>query len=200
VIAARGGLAIGTLEYQRPAVPARPVRLLPRPAFLAGREEMLARLHAWLAPPGSTAPRVAVLCGLGGCGKTSLALEYAYRHRGEFGVVWQFQAEEPAALAAGFGDLGAQLGARSRPDAGDPVAQVHAALAACPARWLLIFDNTPDPLAIRHLLPPDGSGCVLVTSQHPHWPGSHVLEVPTLDTDTAAEFLRERHPRPPSQR
>ena len=165
---------------------------MPRPEFLAGREELLAGLHALLSPVGGTGPRVAVLCGLGGCGKTSVAVEYAHRHLGEFGVVWQFQAEEPAALAAGFGDLAAQLGARTALDGGDPVAQVHAVLAARPGDWLLVFDNAPSLAAVRDLLPPAGGGRVLVTSQDPQWPGGRVLEVPVLDRATAAGFLLAR--------
>ena len=73
-----------------------------------------------------TGPRVVALCGLGGAGKTSVALEYAHRHLGEVEVAWQLPAEDPAVLAAGFGELAAQLGAA---DGGDPVAAVHGVLA-----------------------------------------------------------------------
>ena len=34
------------------------------------------------------------LCGLGGAGKTSVAVEYAHRHLAEVGVAWQFSAED----------------------------------------------------------------------------------------------------------
>ena len=88
----------------------RPVRLAPRPAFLAGREDLLGELDARLAADGGSSPRVVALCGLGGAGKTSVAVEYAHRHLSELGVVWQFAAEEPTALAAGFGDLAGELG------------------------------------------------------------------------------------------
>jgi hypothetical protein len=192
VNADRGGTAIGRVEYHRPAVPTRPVRLAPRPEFLAGREELLAGVHALLSGESRTGPRVAVLCGLGGCGKTSVAVEYAHRQQDEYGVVWQFPAEEPAALAAGFGDLAAQLGVRNVLEGGDPVAQVHAALAARPGDWLLIFDNAPGAAAVRHVLPPAGGGRVLVTSQDAHWPGSRVLDVQVLDRPTAAGFLQAR--------
>ena len=108
----------------------RVLRLAPRPVFLAGREELLAELDARLAGDGGAGPRVVVLCGLGGAGKTSVALEYAHRHLAEVGVGWQFPAEDPAVLAAGFGELAAQLGAREAADARDPVASVHGVLAA----------------------------------------------------------------------
>ena len=62
-----------------PAVASQAVRLLPRPAFLAGREDLLADLDARLTGTGVDGPCVAVLCGLGGAGKTSVAVEYAYR-------------------------------------------------------------------------------------------------------------------------
>ena len=125
------------------------VRLLPRPAFLAGREELLADLDAGLTEAGTDGPQVVALCGLGGAGKTIVALEYGHRHLAELGVAWQLAAEKPTALAAGFGDLAVQVGARDLLGAGDPVAQVHGVLAARPGDWLLIFDNAPDPPALQ---------------------------------------------------
>ena len=92
-------------------VAGRVLRLAPRPVFLAGREELLAELDARLAGNYAAGPPVMALCGLGGTGKTSVALEYAHRHLGEVRVAWQFGAEDPAVLAAGFGELATQLGA-----------------------------------------------------------------------------------------
>ena len=191
MIADRGGTAIYEVEYQREKVASQPVRLLPRPVFLAGREELLGDLDARLSAGDGAGPRVVALCGLAGAGKTSVALEYAHRHRAGLGVAWQFPAEEPTALAAGFGDLAAQLGARVLLDVGDPVAQVHAVLAARREDWLLIFDNAPGPAALQSVLPPAGHGRVLITSQNPHWPGQAV-DVPVLDQDDAAAFLQAR--------
>jgi hypothetical protein len=115
-----------------PEAPRKPVRLLPRPALLAGREELLANLDARLTGAGADGPRVVALRGLGGAGKTSLALEYAYRHLAEVGVAWQFAAEDPTVLAAGFTELAAQVGARDGAAPQDSVASVHGVLAAYP--------------------------------------------------------------------
>lgn len=113
----------------------------------------------------------------------------AYRHLAGLGAVWQLAAEESTALAAGFSDLAAQLGAQ---DAGDPVAQVHAVLAVRPGNWLLIFDDAPGPAALQGVLPPAGRGQVLITSQNSHWPGRQAVDVPVLDEDVAAAFLLTR--------
>ena len=164
--------------------------LPPRPDVLAGREDLLAELDARLA--GGEGPRVAALHGMGGAGKTSLAVEYAHRHLAEVAIAWQFPAEDPLTLRAEFARLAAILGARDVADARDPVATVHAVLAGSAAPWLLIFDNAPDPASVREFTPPTGDGRVLVTSQHGTWPAGQGLHVPPLDTDVAAGFVMNR--------
>ena len=165
-----------------PVAAGRALRLAPRPVFLAGREELLAELEARLAGDDGAGPRVVALCGLGGAGKTSVALEYAHRQLGEVGVAWQLPAEDPAVLAAGFGELAAQLGAA---EGGDPVAAVHGVLAASPAPWLLVFDNAPDRASVARFVPPAGPGRVLITSRNQIWPPGQALEVPVLDPQVA---------------
>ena len=169
-----------------PVTAGRALRLAPRPAFLAGREELLARLDARLTGDEGAGPRLVALCGLGGAGKTSLAVEYAHRHLGGVAVAWQLPAEDPAVLAAGFGELAAQLGAADR---GDPVAWVHGVLADSAAPWLLVFDNAPDRASVARFVPPAGPGRVLITSRDQIWPPGQALDVPVLDPEVAAEFL-----------
>ena len=167
------------------------LRVAPRPVFLAGREALLAELDARLAADGG-GPRVAVLCGLGGAGKTSVAVEYAHRHLAEVGVCWQFAAEDPAVLAAEFGVLAAQLGARQAADARDPVASVHGVLARMTAGWLVVFDNAPDRASVARFVPPAGPGRVLITTQNQIWPPGQAVDVPVLDPVVAADFLVSR--------
>jgi hypothetical protein len=166
------------------------VSLPPRLAALAGREELLGKLHALLT--GDGAPRAVVLVGMGGVGKTSLAAEYAHRHLAEVGVAWQVRCEDPAVLAQDMAELAAQVGGRELADPRDPVASAHAVLAAFGSEWLLIFDNAPDGPSIRQFVPTAGPGRVVVTSQSQHWPGWYVLDVPVLDGEVAARFLVDR--------
>ncbi len=169
-----------------------PVSLAPRPALLAGREELLAGLDDRLTAGSAAGPQVVALYGLGGAGKTSVAVEYAYRHLAEVGLAWQFPAEDPALLLAEFSRLAAQLGARRVVDARDPVASVHAVLAAFAARWLLVFDNADGQKAVQSFLPPAGRGWVLITSQSAVWMRGQAVEVPALGTGVAAAFLVSR--------
>ncbi len=182
------GTAGGSAGRPREAAAGIAVRLAPRPVHLAGREELLAAVGARLGGAG-TGPGVVALTGLGGAGKTSVAVEYGYRQLARCGVVWQLPAEESAALAAGFGELAARLGGGVVP--ADPVAAVHAALARRDD-WLLVLDNVPDPGAVAGLVPPAGGGGVVITSRHGYWPGGQMLEVPVLDRAVAAAFLLAR--------
>jgi Tetratricopeptide repeat len=177
----------------------KPVRLPPRPAFLAGREDLLGDVDTRLTGGDGLGPRVVVLYGLGGAGKTSVAVEYAHQHLGDVGVAWQFPAEDTTVLAAGFTDLAAQLGIGGSSRGGDPVAAVHSVLAAFPAGWLLVFDNVPGPEQVREFLPPAGSGRVLITSRNALWPSSQAVEVPVLGPDAAAAFLVDRSGDPDEQ-
>jgi hypothetical protein len=184
---------------QRPGVTGKPVRLANPPSLLAGREDLLADLHARLTGGDGRGPRTVALCGFGGAGKTSVALAYAHRHLAEVGMAWQLAAEGPAVLADGFGQLAAQLGARDVADTRDPVASVHGVLAAFPHEWLLIFDNAPDRASVEAFLPPAGPGRVLITSQSALWSCGQALEVQVLHTAVAAGFLADRTSDPDRQ-
>ncbi len=137
-------------------------------------------------------PQLAVLYGMAGVGKTSLAVEYGHRRLGDGWMVWQFPADSTAAMTASFGSLAAQLGVRNLFDAGDPVARVHGVLASTADKWLLVFDNAPDVASLQDFLPPAGGGQVIITSQNATWPHRASLEVPALGTEDAARFLLSR--------
>ncbi|MET8155994.1 tetratricopeptide repeat protein [Sphaerisporangium sp. NPDC005289] len=190
-----GGTVVGQVGGvhlpPRPPVPARPVRLVPRPPQLAGRDQALDEVHQRLnADP--TRPSLLVIHGLGGVGKTSLAVEYAHRHQHAYHLVWQLPAEDATVLSAAFTELAALLGMRQPGETAAPVHQVHAALAARSDPWLLIFDNALDAEAVHTFLPPAGDGHVLITSRSGHWPARHSMELPVLEDGPAAALLMER--------
>ena len=143
---------------------------------------------------GGSGPRVVALCGLGGAGKTSVAVEYAHRHLAEVAVCWQFPAEDPAVLAAGFAELAAQLGAREAVDPRDPVASVHGVLARLPRPggwWCSTTRRTGRRWSA--FVPPAGPGRVLITTQNQHWPPGQALDVPVLDLEVGGGIPGEPH-------
>jgi hypothetical protein len=178
----------GVVYLDRRDVPQRPVRLAPRSVNFVGREELLSRIHERLTGPGPM-PRLLALHGLGGVGKTSLAVEYAHVHGGAYNLLWQLPAADPMVLSNAWAELAGILGVRDLGDSADPVAQVHAALAARADRWLLLLDNVKDSGTVADMLPPVGPGYVIVTTRSAYWPDEVGLGVPVLEQSAAATFL-----------
>jgi len=142
---------------------------------------------------GRPAALTQAMTGLGGVGKTQLAVEYAFRYAGEYAIVWWLRSEQPAALAAEYAALAAQLGLPEKDAPQQPVviAAVRAALRHR-ADWLLVFDNANAPAEIREYLSGAG-GHVLITSRDPAWGGvAQRVEVKKWPSAVAVEFLLQR--------
>ena len=132
--------------------------------------------------------------GLGGIGKTQVAVEYAYRHVEEYDIVWWVRAEEPATLTADLAVLAQELGLSEATDADQAVvvAAVHRWLERRERRWLLIFDNVNDASDLKACLPNNG-GHVLITSRSRKWPRTDKrVEVDVLTPKEAIQFLLRR--------
>ena len=76
-----------------------------------GRERELAEIHKTLhcAKSANSQQRVMVLHGLGGIGKTQLAIQYAYIHRKDYTSVWLVNASTTQTLSQGFLEIARQL-------------------------------------------------------------------------------------------
>ena len=172
------------------------------PTF-TGREELLGPLAGRFGRAASTAV-TQVLQGAGGVGKTTLAVEYAYRHRSRFDTVWWVRAEQPATLLGDLADLALSLGLADPDEAGQQlaVAAVRHWLDDHD-RWLLVLDNaqapeTPTgleaPLArLVDLLPQVLHGQVLVTSRDASWEQHAALaELEVFTPQEAVAFLLAR--------
>jgi hypothetical protein len=122
----------------------------PRLRYFTGRHDLLDRLRAGLADRSPVA--VTALRGLGGVGKTQVAIEYAHRHAAEFDLVWWVEAEQASLVGERLADLADRLGL---PTTGRVPDDANAVLDALRRRerWLLVFDNAEDPDALRPWLP-----------------------------------------------
>ncbi|MFI7597552.1 FxSxx-COOH system tetratricopeptide repeat protein [Actinoplanes sp. NPDC049681] len=162
--------------------------LIRRNPGFTGRDGMLNRLHDTLC--GGSRMAVQALHGLGGMGKTQLALEYAHRFAGEYDVVWWIPAERPELIGDHLATLAQKL---RRVPAGtatpDAVEALYEHLRRV-SRWLLVFDNAEDRDQLASWLP-DGPGHQLITSRNPNWAG--VATAVDVDVFTRAESIALLH-------
>lgn len=172
-----------------------------RNKHFTGREELLRILRQRIASEGVTAlaPRTPhALHGLGGVGKTQLAIEYAHRFQTDYDVVWWISADQNVLVPATIARLAPRLGitgiALRRTDVA--VAAVLDALRRGEPypRWLMIFDNADQYEAIRDWMP-QGAGHVLVTSRNHRWANvAETIEVKVFARKESVQFLKRRIP------
>ena len=90
--------------------------LPPRSPTFTGRDGLLTELRGQLVHAAPVAVVAHALYGLGGVGKTQLALEYGHRYAADYELIWWIPAENPVTLAETLAQLGANgLGRCGRP-------------------------------------------------------------------------------------
>jgi tetratricopeptide (TPR) repeat protein len=171
-------------------------------ALFKGRDAVLTELERrFQAREEKTVGLSAVqaIYGLGGVGKTRLAIEYAWRHAGGYAAMLFISGRSPADLLT---DLAAlcdpqvlNLPEQARPEQAVRLAAVFRWLSSHPG-WLLIFDSIDTPeaaAAVEKTLPQLQGGQVIVTSRIADWSSTiQTLELDVLSEKDAAAFLLER--------
>lgn len=157
-----------------------------------GRVQLMSDLQKALAS-GPTA-LTQVIHGLGGVGKTQLALEYVYRNSYKYNIIWWLRSEDSATLASDYAILAQEL---DLPDKGAADQNlIITAVRHCleqQQNWLLVFDNADNPDRIKRYIPRGGLGHVLVTSCNPNWRGAaSTLSVRVLERKESIDFLVKR--------
>jgi DNA-binding XRE family transcriptional regulator len=164
-------------------VPAR------NPGF-TGRDDLLAVVRDRLLAGGAAV--VQALHGMGGVGKTQLAVEYAHRFAAGYELAWWVNAEQGGLIGDQVAALGLVLGCI---DAGAGAATVRAVVLAelrARGRWLLVFDNAEAPAGVAPWLP-GGDGHVLITTREAGWAElAAPVEVDVLARPESVALLRHR--------
>jgi tetratricopeptide (TPR) repeat protein len=187
--------------------PLPPGSLMPfhhNPCFV-GRGEELRALARMLQPGAAVAVgQVAAATGLGGIGKTQLAVEFVHRCGRRFpgGVFW-LDFGDPATIAAQVAACGGRgrMNLSGFDDLKQPeqVAWVRAEWEK-PTSRLLVFDNVDDPQAVADWRPTTGGCRILITSRRADWPpalGVQALALPTLPRPESLKLLLRAIPAPP---
>jgi hypothetical protein len=157
----------------------------PEATQFVAREQELSKMHELLQDHSSRS--CVVLHGLGGMGKTQLAITYARRHKEKYTAIFWLKANDENSLKLSFRDVAQQV-LRYHPstsmlssvdqdkDLDQVVSVVKAWLDfARNTRWLMIYDNFDNPktpgnpddsaVDIRQFLPRSDHGSIIITTR-----------------------------------
>lgn len=170
------------------------------PGNFVGRAGELDHMQCILLPgAASTEQRNLVLGGIGGIGKTQLAIAYARRHRHAYSSVLWLNATSESTLKASW-----RLVMQGLVEAGEleqlsdeqVLARAQGWLAAtCNTQWLLIFDNHDEPegYAIEAYYPQAGHGSIVVTTRLPELVSGQQIRVqPLQKIEESLDILQAR--------
>ena len=179
VLATRMSLLTGTVGV---------TNLLPRNQHFAGRADQMSTLRRGFRSQMA----IVVLHGLGGSGKSQVALEYAHRGqtRGRYDCVWWIRAESPVTIVEDLADLALALGVPQHDDRRQTMAALHVALAR--RRWLLVFDNAMDAGEVRKWITPGPGHTVITTRRREFGALGTQREIGTFRRPESVAYLRER--------
>ena len=188
-----------------------------------GRQEILSEIDTALLPQESHSSeskpkrlRSFALCGMGGVGKTQIAIHFALSRKEQFDAVFWIQADNREKLDRDMSQIAAHLKLTDDTEAEDQVVSRNVAIAwlsnprkgPAPvsiidgdfpsqrphAKWLIIFDNADSPEILRDDWLMGTNGSILITSRDPaaktrlHF--NHGLDVDGLGNEDAASLLR----------
>jgi tetratricopeptide (TPR) repeat protein len=162
-----------------------------------GRRAFLAELSTklWEEDSEKSSHRV-ILHGLGGVGKTQIALQYAHTHRDNYGNVFWVNAVSDAMLLTGFQEIAKRSGCINDIGTLEPMEIATRVLSWLNAQsqWLLIIDNLEEDCVVEKYLPhPSPFKHTIITTRNQHCDiPAEKLEVGVLDLDDSTDLLLTR--------
>ncbi|KAI1456285.1 P-loop containing nucleoside triphosphate hydrolase protein [Annulohypoxylon moriforme] len=189
------------------------------PCFMVETFEALSQLDEYLLPAEdllvSSQPdriRVGLLCGMGGLGKTEIAIEYIHSRKSFFDAIFWVRAEDSSKLESDIAQIAVRLGIQDPNEPDDKVINRELALqwlcnpfkrehiaeksVRVPASWLLVFDNADEPDILAPYRDITKSGAVLITSRSPlarssFSPHTVNIDIQPFDSEESGDFIQK---------
>src|SRR5581483_6591671 len=138
---------------------------LKRNLYFTGRNFQLNQLHTLLMA-GKQVALTQAISGLGGIGKTQLALEYAYRYQKSYHDIFWASADTEEALMAAYMRFAEVLHLPEAKEADqNKVKEAVRRWFRVHTNWLLIIDNIDELHLLPSFVPENRQGAVLLTTR-----------------------------------
>ncbi|KAJ7482436.1 hypothetical protein FB451DRAFT_1441693 [Mycena latifolia] len=160
-------------------------RCPPPSRIFHGQHQILDKMHKFFEQDLSQ-QHIFLLHGLGGAGKTQIALKFIQESSSRFSEMFLIDTSTPETIETGLKNIAATKTAGSR------VQDALEWLSSQSDEWLLLFDNADDPkINLHKSFPQCTHGNILITSRNPGlrvYAGSHAI-VSDMEATDAVELL-----------
>ena len=164
-------------------------------AYFTGRRKKLEDIDTLFKKGKKDAVSICqTVSGLGGVGKTQLAIQYAYRYcKNYINFVWFIVSESSTTVYNYFKDLAENFNLDLPDDCTpDDLQRAIKTWLSDNHYWLLIFDNLESYDTIKPYLPQKINGRIIITSRNTRIGYGETLELEVFDLDESVNFLRRR--------
>jgi hypothetical protein len=169
----------------------------PRNGYFSGRSEFLHKI--WesfgISDSGNI---IQTLTGMGGIGKTQIALEYAYKNKAEYpDAIWWIQAERKETILEDFRKLIEKAGmVADKSDLDENrIKEFLQDWYNCHSKWLFIFDNAENSSDILPWLPKASGGNILITTRKNNFPLGDNIPLDLFSLKEGIDFIKQRNKR-----
>ncbi|KAJ7742628.1 hypothetical protein B0H16DRAFT_1022404 [Mycena metata] len=132
----------------------------PPSRIFCGREDILNKMHQFFSDTGTQ--HIYVLHGLGGAGKTQIALKFINKSSSRFTEIFFIDTSTIATIETGLKNIAVLK------DFGDSPKDGLLWLTSKVEQWLLFFDNADDPgINLNDYIPQCNHGNIIITSRNP---------------------------------
>lgn len=162
-----------------------------RNIYFAGRNQILEDIYTTFKN-GSIISLAQVITGLGGVGKTQIALEYAYRYAPEYDLIWWVPSETDESILAAYQEFAERLGLLNKEQSNrDLVIEYVLNWMDTHSKWLFIYDNVDKLPTSAWWMPKNNRGNVLITTRYRYNYGT-TIDISLFTSEEAISFLTKR--------
>lgn len=129
-----------------------------------------------------------ILTGLGGVGKTQLAVEYSFKNKEKYNIIWWIRAKNETTILSDFKELCKELGLPVKNQKGEHIlTSVLKKWMQTNDKWLLIFDNIEDLDLYKKYISTNPKGHIIVTTRRQDSVNSLLIDI--LKPEDSSLFL-----------
>ena len=168
--------------------------LPPQNPYFTGRADQLSKIHHLLGKQGDAVNIRQTISGLGGIGKTQLAIQYAYSYGSIYkSCIWFVNAETSTTAQNYFVNFARHFNIHLPPDfSPEDLQQGVKTWLNQNKNWLIIFDNIETTDTIVSYIPQKHKGRIIITTRNTEVDFGKHLPLEVFDMDDALDFLSRR--------